>query len=162
MTTSRFPFWRTAPAGVAKAGYWPVLTGTLAILFGAPAIGALVEGMLMLASYLGATPPEMIGSMAFLLVVSPLFSWIVLLGAVPASAWAATKGHAGWGVAVLGGALGGLLTTILLNGGRFILHPEVIGFMGIGVILALLYWGSIRFIHPTAIGIPRSNSDTSA
>ncbi|MCF2906352.1 hypothetical protein L0666_15270 [Octadecabacter sp. CECT 8868] len=153
MTTSRFPFWRTAPAGISKAGYWPVLTGTLAILFGAPAIGALIEGVLTLVSYFGGDTPEMIGSMAFLLVISPLFSWIVLLGAVPASSWAATKGYAGWGVAILGGALGGLLTTILLNGGRFFLHPEVIGFMGIGIILALLYWGAVRVFHPTAIGV---------
>ncbi|MGJ8612330.1 MAG: hypothetical protein ACSHWY_14605, partial [Octadecabacter sp.] len=92
-------------------------------------------------------------ALALFLGLSPLFSWLVLLAAVPLSIWAARKGFAGWGIAALGGACAGLLSTIIMNG-RLVLHPEVFAFVGIGVFMALAYWGAIRMMHPTAIGVP--------
>lgn len=150
--TTRVPFWRTRPAALTARGYWPVLSGSLAVLIGAPLAGVILGAVDKALTVEGSTAYRLCESIALVLVVSPMFSWIMLLAAVPLSIWAARKGIAGWGVAAIGGALAGVLSTVALNG-RLVLHPEVFAFAGIGVFMALSYWGAIRLIHPTAIGI---------
>ena len=149
---SRFPIWKTRPAGFAVSGYWPILTGSLAVLVGFPVfaylagmIGNFVFGQ---SSWLSTST----NSITVVLVFSPVFSWAVMIIAVPLSAFAARVGMAGWGVAALAGAVAGFVTECI-SSGRVAFNGETRTFIIVGIVLALVYWGAIRVMHPTAIGI---------
>ncbi|AKS45309.1 hypothetical protein SAMN05444287_0401 [Octadecabacter temperatus] len=156
MITSRYPVWRTNPAGFRVAGHLPILTGTLAVLIGPVILGTIIVGLTGLFTVPitedpQASPVLAIETIGILLVASPLVSWCGLLAAIPLSAFAAARGFAGWGVAVLGGFLTGLLAALVMNG--FAPSQEAIVIGCVGVTLAVVYWGAIRFVHPTAIGV---------
>ncbi len=158
MTTSRYPFWRTNPAGFAVTGYWPILTGCLAVLITSPFLGFLILGLndaiLAPVEYIPEqnTTYHYIASIALILLGSPLFSWAALIVAVPVSGVLAREGFAGWGVAALLGAVIGFIIGLILGGG---LTPtsDVEMFTGCGILLALIYWGAIRVMHPTMFGV---------
>ncbi len=163
MITSRYPFWRTNPAGFAVSGHWPILTGTLAVLIGPVILGTIIVGLSGLFSMPSTpgtqtAPVRMIELFGIMLVGSPVVSWIGLIFAIPISGIAATGGFAGWGVAAFGGFLAGLLMAFLEYGVALTIGSFGLGL--IGLILALFYWGAIHFVHPTAIGVgfksPRS------
>ena len=156
MTTSRFPFWRTNPAGFRVTGNWPILTGTLAVLIGPVILGTILVGLtglftVPITADPQASPVLALETIGILFVASPLVSWLGLMAAVPVSAFAAARGFAGWGVAVLGGFLTGLLAAFFMNGFEPTQEAVVIGI--VGLTLALMYWGAIRLVHPTAMGV---------
>ena len=156
----RWPFWHTRPAGFGVTGYWPALTGSLAVLIGAPLIGAVLvyglEWAVPLAEMSPPVPPwrQFLDGIGLLLLGSPLLSWAALLVAVPVSGRLATVGRAGWGVAATAGAIAGLVMMIFVGGG-LIFDAEVIGYIACGIVMGLLYWIAIRLIHPAAIGVAR-------
>ena len=156
MITSRYPAWRTNPAGVNVAGRWPILTGTLAVLIGPVILGTILVSITGLFS-IPVTPDAQISlvlaleTIGILFVASPIASWLGLIAAVPVSASAAARGFAGWGIAVLGGFLTGFLAALFMNG--FEPTQEAVFIGVIGLTLALMYWGAIRLVHPTAIGV---------
>ncbi len=161
MTSSRFPFWRTNPAGFGVSGYWPILTGCLAVLIIPPLLGIVGE---MIAVSIYDTHRALylrIAEVTFFLIGSPLFSWAPLLVAVPLSGFAAARGFAGWGVALLCGTLCGLVTGGVLVGGLDF-GPETRMVAALGSFFALIYWGAIRVMHPTTIGIPFKNAARAA
>jgi predicted lipid-binding transport protein (Tim44 family) len=98
-----------------------------------------------------ASPVLALETLGILLVGSPFVSWLALLVAVPVSAFAAARGFAGWGVSVLGGFLTGILAALFMNGFEASKEAYVLGL--VGLILALFYWGAIRLVHPTAMGV---------
>lgn len=83
--STRFPVWRTRPAALTASGYWPILSGSLAVLIGAPLAGVLLGALGKTLTTEGTAAYRLVESIALVLVVSPMFSWIVLLAAVPLS-----------------------------------------------------------------------------
>ena len=149
MIAYRLPVWRTNPAGFGVSGYWPFLTILLTMLFIPPLVGLI----LIAASTLNLGQLSWGGEQAGIIVMwSPLFSWIVLLGAIPASHFAARAGFSGWGVAVIGGLIVGFLMAFVLDGVSPVSAQET-PFVAICVPFALMYWGVVRVMRPTAIGI---------
>lgn len=151
MIASRFPFWRTNPAGFAVSGVWPVPTGVLAVLFIPLLLGFILHGIVLGFDAIDHT--SVFSNVAAILIVSPIASWIPMLVAVPISGVLARTGYAGWGVAAIGGAIGGFVMGAVMNGSPAP-TDETLFFAGIGILLALIYWGAIRAMHPTAIGVP--------
>jgi hypothetical protein len=156
MITSRYPFWRTNPGGFSVVGHWPILTGTLAVLIGPVILGTILVGLSGIFAMPSTTGPQTspvrtLETLGILLVGSPFVSWLGLAVAIPVSAFAAARGFAGWGVAVFGGFLTGILAALLMNGFELSIEAAVIGL--VGLILALMYWVAIRLVHPTAMGV---------
>lgn len=156
MITSRYPVWRTNPAGFAVSGHWPILTGVLAVLIGPVILGTIIVGLSGLFAIPSTTGPQTapvraLEAFGIVLVGSPFISWLALAFAIPISAIAATRGFAGWGVAILGGFTVGILAAIVMGGFEPSAEMLMMGF--VGLVLALLYWGAIRLVHPTAIGV---------
>lgn len=156
MIAARYPFWRTNPAGFAVSGYWPILTGILAALIGPVILGTVLvglSGLFSIPSNAGpqTAPVRTLETFGIMLVGSPFLSWVALAIAIPISAIAAKQGLAGWGVAVVGGFAAGMLAALIMGATVPSLEMAVIGLVGLTV--ALLYWGAIRLVHPTAIGV---------
>jgi hypothetical protein len=149
---SRGPAWRTRPAGFVISGYWPYLTGPLIMIIAAPILGLL----LMIAPGAPFAPTsalflviEYVGAILF---VSPAFSWVVLIPTIPVSNFAARRGYAGWGIATLSGLTLGLVLYLLVGAPKTS-SLEVFSVPVVGLVMGLLYWGTIRLFHPTAIGV---------
>jgi hypothetical protein len=92
---------------------------------------------------------EYVGAFLF---VSSAFSWVVLIPAIPVSDFAARRGYVGWGIATLSGLTLGLILYVLVGAPKTS-SLEVLSVPVAGLVMGLLYWGTIQLFHPTAIGI---------
>ena len=154
--SSRYPIWSTNPAGFKVAGWWPVLTGSLAVLLIPPLLG-LFLAMISLALNNSADAGTygnitVLDTLIITLIGSPLVSWMILIFVIPISGFVSGKGRAGWGVACAAGAVSGGIIAVLFNG-NFPQPSELAVVCGVGVCFALLYWFAIRVMHPTAMGV---------
>lgn len=155
--TTRWPVFRTNPAGIATASSAAIGTAIAAVLLLGPLVGAIiifVEGFI---DHPGDVAMA-VQTVGILLMVSFFVSWAALIVAVPAALACATHGFAGWGVAVLGGLVIGTLTNLVLEG-RLSLGPWA-AMTATAVILAGICWLSVRLFHPAFIGIATSQSTT--
>ena len=96
--------------------------------------------------------PDAFMGLTALLIASPLLSWAALLVAIPISALLAKNGYAGWGIAAVMGAIAGFVALVLI-GGPVARADDTMAFVGVGVFMAMIYWGVIRMMHPAAIGV---------
>jgi len=152
MITSRYPVLRTNPAGFAVSGYWPILTGSLTVLVFIPVIALIISTIATALFASDPHDPAWISSIS-LLIASPIVSWAPLIVAIFVSGKLAIAGFAGWGVAAIGGFLGGFISHIVLNVGSAVgVESWVLASVGTG--FGLVFWLAIRIMHPTAIGIP--------
>ena len=154
---ARFPLWRTTPAGVATTGVLPFLTGIIAVLAAFPAFGFaehfIAEGVFGE----GPNVPRNLRTVLMVISLSPLFSWPLLITAVPLSAWAAHYGYAGWCSAACAGLVGSYVMVSILEGAlRF--NQETLLFTFVGLPAGLFYWLAIRLLHPAALGFDRKGT----
>jgi hypothetical protein len=138
-TVPRWPVWRTRPAGFVISGYWPYLTGPLIMIVAAPILGLLL--MIVPAALFAPTSTlflvvEYVGGILF---VSPAFSWVVLIPAIPVSDFAARRGYAGWGIATLSGLTLGLVLYLLVGAPKTS-GLEIFSVPVMGLVMGLLYW----------------------
>ena len=152
MITSRFPIARTNPGGFAKASFWPGATGALVILVIVPLFGFLIQAVAMAFYTTPPLVPDAFMGLTALLIASPLLSWAALLVPIPISALLAKNGYAGWGIAAVMGAIAGFVALVLI-GGPVARADDTMAFVGVGVFMAMIYWGVIRMMHPAAIGV---------
>lgn len=152
MITSRFPIARTNPGGFAKASFWPGATGALAVLVIVPLFGFSIQAVAMAFYTTPPLVPDALMGLTALLIASPLLSWAALLVAVPVSALLAKNGYAGWGIAAMMGAVAGFVALVFIDG-PVARGDDTMAFVGVGVFMALVYWGVIRMMHPAAIGV---------
>jgi len=116
----------------------PVLLGGLSVMVssvigGASGRGAFVRGL------------EEIG---FVLMYSPVASWIGLLIGVPMAFIAMRLGFAGWLIAVVAGLVAGFLITLAQPG------MEVFSMVALGGVFGGLFWLSGRLVFRSAFRAP--------
>ncbi len=151
MITSRLPFWRTNPVGFAASGYWPILTGCLAVLIVPSLLAFPVELVGDILFALHTPQNDAVELLAIMLYGSPLLSWPALVGAVPISLTCAAKGRAGWGVAALCGGVAGSLAEMIVGGAVSESYSPSLAIAG--MIIALVYWLALRLFYPATLGI---------
>lgn len=154
MTAARWPIWRTTPAGFGRHWVWPVLVGAVAGLVAAPLAGTMTFGVRSLIGSIAAQSglAHVADDIALILVMSFLFSWIILLPALPLSAWLARMGSAGWGIAGGVGSIAGVIAGWQLDGGTGP-EPSVLSHAGSGAVIGCLSRLAIRLFRPNVVGL---------
>ena len=142
----------TPPTAPGDPVAHPWLVGIGAVWIGGPALGAVLG--VITGGHSTSDLMTDIQLFGMILLLSPMFSWIVLIVMLPTSLICARAECAGWGVALCFGTGFGACAGAAILGETEPLRMAVLTGIAGGV-LALLFWGALRLFYPIYFGIGR-------
>ena len=152
---SDWPIWRTDIPAARAAGLGPHWMGVVSVLFALPILSVVVSVLASwVARYLfgAADLAQTLREVGAFFGMTPVGSWIGLLFAVPLAVLAGRRGFGGWLVAIVAGAVAGMIANATLGGSGK--TSAVMTFASIGAVFGAAYWLTARLTVPAAFRSP--------